>query len=307
MKGKLGQSVTVLLDNEIYQSCNGVIIRLPDDDIGTYKVLVWRILGENSWSFEDEFFESSLIFNENTFPVVGNIAIVNSDEYQSLLGFIIGQTVDNTGHEMYIIELKCTSTKVNVYPEKITLIYCSDTPMKKLTTEQPVSMSPKQNNISVSFDIDINKYLSEEDMRNIAEKVFADMVTSRADHIIKTREENWHKSIADQIFDKIANKYIDQLTSKFEDKLLRKIRKMIDEDWTHSDGSTESLFETTQYALQTCIRKYVDDNSDTITSMLNKNINDTILSIGNDKLWDMISYKINIKDILRSICDDIKS
>lgn len=155
--------------------------------------------------------------------------------------------------------------------------------------------------------IDLSKYITEETIGIIARKMIEDKLSLRIDNMINGIISTYEVGLDQIVFERIIDRYIDKLTPKFESSLIKCINKVIDEDWDKGDDLYNSMHYTTINGLSDCIRKYIKDNHEKVCESLKNRIDETIRSIGDDRLRKMITDRININDILRQVFSEISN
>jgi hypothetical protein len=148
-------------------------------------------------------------------------------------------------------------------------------------------------------DFDFTKYLTEQQVTAIAEKVCEKQVTAYVDKILENR--TWGGgSIVDQMLHAAVKLYAEKLSNKFEDDFLTRCKEEIHrnipvtvDECTFRNGLS--------YALQNEAKKYIESNSELIQSEMKDIIHDEASMLSTDKVAWLISQKINIKDIIMQV------
>lgn len=219
--------------------------------------------------------------------------------YNGKKGTICTIIPDQFDKLLYIVELKEQDDLIPyvvMYEDYITLIETN--PERKLTAQTDINGT---NTHTCPCEFDLTKYLSDEEIQKIAQRVFEERISFKVDNIIKTRTEANHKSLTDMVFDKVILKYVEQLTPKFENQLLEKINMISEGDWKEESAYGDSLYQTVIYGLSKCIGEYIDDHRYQVTDLIIDRIHNVVENLTDDALRSIIKTKFPIDNIIEII------
>lgn len=146
---------------------------------------------------------------------------------------------------------------------------------------------------------DFTRYLTEQQVTAIAEKVCEKRVGEYIEEVLRNRTYAGG-SIVDQILIATVKLYSEKLAVNFEDDFLKRCKEEIHRDIPINDNET-AFRDHLAYALQNEAKKYIEANSELLQSEMKNTIHDQASMLSTDKVAWLISQKINIKDIILQV------
>lgn len=152
---------------------------------------------------------------------------------------------------------------------------------------------------------DFSAYLTEDDMRRVAEKVYTERLTAFVDQILENRSFGEHGRITDMILMKTAESYVAKLAPNFEASFLKVCNEEINKETPPDKGSAAETFRSgIVYRLQTAAEKWIDGNRETVDELMKDTIKDTAGKMAATDFRDKIASKVNFNSILREALED---
>lgn len=139
------------------------------------------------------------------------------------------------------------------------------------------------------MDINIEKYLTEDEMKKIAERIYTDRIQAEVDRIIETRIAG---RMVDAIISKIVESYVLKLSDEFKDDLKVLCKSEIDRSVSTTSDYNDTLRNDIRYTLQTVSKEVIIENNAEIKQL----VYDKILECSNEMV--AISF---VGDIIRSL------
>lgn len=139
------------------------------------------------------------------------------------------------------------------------------------------------------MDINIEKYLTEDEMKNIAERIYTERINAEVDRIIEARTAG---NLVEMIFSQIVTSSVTNLSDKFKDNLLSLCESEIARSVSNNKNYDDTLRNDIRYSLQTVSKTVINENIDNIKLV----VYDKILECSNE----MVAMSF-IGDIIRSL------
>lgn len=155
---------------------------------------------------------------------------------------------------------------------------------------------------STSQPLDFSNYLTESQMRIIAEKIYEEQLTKWVDNVLRSRKD-FNGTITDQILYATAATYVKKLSEKFEEDFLRRCKEEIHRD-TPVTKDESTFRQGLVYELQQAGKKYIEANLQSIQSEMKNQIHSQAKDVVAEGFTSEISRKIDVKKILREILLD---
>jgi uncharacterized membrane protein YheB (UPF0754 family) len=139
------------------------------------------------------------------------------------------------------------------------------------------------------MEIKIEKYLSEEQMKTIAEEVFTEKMKADVDRVIQARTCG---KLVDNIFNKIVESYVTEISDKYKDDILKLCKSEISRDQSNNNDWDDTLRATIDYKLKETSNVIIDEHIDEIKPI----VYSKILRCCNE-----VSVNAFISDIIRKL------
>lgn len=143
---------------------------------------------------------------------------------------------------------------------------------------------------------DITKYLSEDQMKDIATRVYEEQITKFVDDVLERRTPPYG-GIVDQVLIATVEKYVTKLSDKFEADFLAKAKQVIESTDPGNDDHT-SFQEQLTFKLSSVADKCIEANMDVIYGHMSKAIETAANNVGINELAKKISRKIDVNQII---------
>ena len=204
---------------------------------------------------------------------IGNKLLITRGELRGRIGEIIA-----------IIQLPCGLTNYE-------MIIGDDTSVAyTIPAEDCREYCPGSINLESPFDI--TNYLSVEQMKDIAETIYAKKITDYINDIIHNQKiggRNFLERVIDEIIRSFAKEYLDQ----YKDQLLETFKKVIEMDVPVVDDEDAKCFgRAIQWALERCATNYIEKNPDEITEIMKPTIHHRAGNMLHEKWSYTLSKKV---------------
>lgn len=153
----------------------------------------------------------------------------------------------------------------------------------------------------MSQEIDISKYLTEDDMKRIAEGIYREKVEKRIDQLLEDKDLGLgFSTILYRIFEVMVDKYVLKYGDKFEVDFLKICQEEID----RTEPVDENYYMFRQgltHKLQNAGEKWIENNPDQIQSAVGAMILDQMKVLTAKNFPDVVSKKIDIPGIINQL------
>lgn len=156
--------------------------------------------------------------------------------------------------------------------------------------------------INLESPFDITNYLSVNEMKDIAKKIYISKITSFLDDVFANRS-NVCGNIPAQVLNEIIEHYASDMFDKYKDDMLKIFKNIIESDTPIVNDENEKCFSRSiQWALEKCASKYIEEHPDELHETMKDQIHESAKRMIEEK-W---SYNLN-KAIEKTITDFIES
>lgn len=143
---------------------------------------------------------------------------------------------------------------------------------------------------------DITKYITEDQMKDIATRLYEDRLTKFVDDVLERRIPLCG-NIVDQVLMATVERYVTKLSDKFETDFLKKAKSVIESTDPGNDEHI-SFQEQLTYKLSSAADKCIEANMDVIYGYMSKSIETAANNVGINELAKKISRKIDVNQII---------
>lgn len=151
---------------------------------------------------------------------------------------------------------------------------------------------------------DITKYISEDQMKEIYERVF----TEECKKYIDERYNQWRKyskPVIDVILEKVCYMYAEKLAPEYESKFLDICKKVIDEDRSMHDDYDDTIAYAMSNALMVVGKEYIKEHEGELQELIKGTVETAAKNLVPDAFTYELSKRINMKSIMKEILQNV--
>jgi len=123
--------------------------------------------------------------------------------------------------------------------------------------------------INLEAPFDITNYLSVQEMKSIAKRIFECKIETFVDEILQNRIDYGHGSITQQILYEVVKDYANRLGDKYQEDFLVIFKKVINMELPAvNDEDQKSFARSIQWSLETVANNYIKEHPEEISELV---------------------------------------
>lgn len=155
------------------------------------------------------------------------------------------------------------------------------------------------------MELDINKYLTEQQMEEIARKIFTEKLEKSIEDMIN-RKEQWGRGVFNDVYGKLVEKYAQKINQQYEAKIEKAIQEEINRTKSYDPDYSDTFYETIHKELHEYAKKIIADKNEELSPI----VYDKILSACDDLLFSRIisdlMYKLNLDGTIKDVINEVR-
>lgn len=188
-------------------------------------------------------------------------------------------------------------TEIFLYPHQLLKVSDED---KALITEKEDTVAGDGIVLNIDF---IQKYLSDNEIRQICEKVLTKKISASVDHILSNQDRYIGRTELDIVFEHVAKMYADKFNDKYADTMVKRFEEIIGGEMkkTYDGEYVDPLWRSMQKYLENFAQEYINKHPDEIRNMIWPQVERAGSNIAQSTIVDVIKRSINLENIVNKL------